>query len=196
MEPFDFSTFPILTTPSLTLRQMTPEDAADLFAFASDPEVQKYDSDPPMQELAEAVSRIIQTREWFETKQAIPWGIALNSENRVIGSIAFMFWDSRKYVADLGYTVARPYWRQGIATEAVRALMDFGFERMHLHRINVDTRMDNLASVALMRKLGFVHEGVRRECIRNDDGTYQSWGMFGMLEHEYAPIASTIRNQR
>jgi len=88
--------------------------------------------------------------------------------------------------------VSRPYWRQGIATEAVRALMQFGFVAMHLHRINVDTRMDNIASVRLMKKLGFQHEGVRRECIRNEDGTYQSWGLFGMLEDEYRNLYPTV----
>jgi RimJ/RimL family protein N-acetyltransferase len=45
--------------------------------------------------------------------------------------------------------------------------------------------MDNIALVRLMHKLGFQHEGVRRECIRSEDGSYQNWGLFGMLEDEY-----------
>ena len=57
--------------------------------------------------------------------------------------------------------------------------------QLGVHRLNVDTRIDNLASVRLMEKLGFRAEGVRRECIRNPDGTYQSWGLFGLLEEEY-----------
>ena len=73
---------------------------------------------------------------------------------------------------DLGYTVARPYWRRGIATEAIRALLRFAFEDLHTHRVNVDTRMDNLASLRLMETLNFLPEGVRRECIRNPDGSY------------------------
>ena len=64
-------------------------------------------------------------------------------------------------------------------------MLRFGFETLALHRINVDTRMDNIASVRLVEKLGFRHEGVRRECIRNADGSYQSWGLFGILENEY-----------
>ena len=51
MAEFDFSTFPTLTTPRLILREIIPGDAADLFSYASDPEVQKYDSDPPMREI-------------------------------------------------------------------------------------------------------------------------------------------------
>lgn len=183
----DFSTFPTLTTPRLVLRQIRPEDAADLFAFLSDPEVQKYDSDPPLREMAEADAEIERRSAWHAARQAISWGVTLRGEDRVIGCIGFYFWDRHTYKTELGYTVARPYWRRGIATEALRAVARYGFESLRLHRINVDTRMDNLASVRLMQKLGFVHEGVRRECILNEDGTYQNWGIYGLLEQEYRP---------
>jgi ribosomal-protein-alanine N-acetyltransferase len=184
MASFDFSVFPTLTTPRLILREIVPGDAGDLFSFLSDPEVQKYDSDPAMREMSEAVSAIEQIGKRFAAKQAICWGIALKGENRVIGTFAFYFYQCY-YKTDLGYTLARPYWQLGIATEALRALVRFGFETLRLHRINVDTRMDNIASVRLVEKLGFKPEGVRRECVLNDDGTYQSWGLFGLLEDEY-----------
>ncbi len=185
MVEFDFSTFPALATPRLILRELVPTDAADLFAFRGDPEVQKYDSDPPMREIAEAFGAIERAAEHFANKKGISWGIHLKDENRIVGSLGFYFWDQAYYKTDLGYSLARAYWRRGIMTEAVQAAMAFGIEKMGLHRINVDTRMDNTASVRLMQKLGFVHEGARRECIRNQDGTYQTWGLFGMLEQEY-----------
>jgi ribosomal-protein-alanine N-acetyltransferase len=193
MNEFDFSTFPTLTTPSLVLRQTVPGDAADLFSYSSDPEVMKYDSPSvPMREMAEAVAAIENSRQRFVSKESINWSIVFKDENRVIGSLGFYFLDRVYYKVDLGYTVARPYWRRGIATEAGRALLQFGFETLHLHRINVDTRIDNIASVRLMEKLGFRYEGVRRECILNDDGTYQSWALFGMLENEYRLAAPPV----
>lgn len=186
MTEFDFSTFPTLTTPRLILRETVPSDAAHLFSFLSDPEVQKYDSpNVPIREIAEAVSAIEKSRQRFASKEGITWSIVFKDENQVIGDLGFYFEDRCYYKTNLGYSVARPYWRRGIATEAGRALMQFGFETLRLHRINVDTRMDNIASVRLMEKLGFRYEGVRRECIRNEDGTYQNWGLFGMLENEY-----------
>jgi ribosomal-protein-alanine N-acetyltransferase len=190
MAEFDFSTFPTLTTPRLILRQPVAGDAADLFSYLSDPEVQKYDSpNVPMRELAEAVAAIEKARQHFASKRAILWSIALKDENRNIGWFGFYFEEQCTYKTDLGYTVSRPYWRRGIATEAVRALMQFGFETLGLHRINVDTRMDNIASVRLMQTLGFTYEGVRRECVLNEDGSYQSWGLYGMLENEYRLVA-------
>ena len=186
MAEFDFSTFPSLATPRLILRQSVPGDAADLFSYLSDAEVMKYD-DPtiPFQDIAEAVSAIESSRQRFVDKLSINWGIVLKDENRLIGGIGFYFLERRSYTADLGYTVARPYWRRGIATEAVRAVMQFGFETMRLHRINVDTRIDNIASLRLLENVGFRYEGLRRECIRNEDSSYQSWALFGMLENEY-----------
>ena len=185
MEKYDFTTIPILTTPRLILRQSTLDDVDDIFRTASDPEIHKFDSDPPMQDRSEAVNLVQQMLEWFSEKKAISWGIELKSAGHTVGGVGLYFWDKVYYKADLGYTVARPYWRQGIATEALRAVIAFGFECMGLHRINVDTRMDNTASVLLMAKLGFKHEGVVRESIRSADGSYQNWGIFGMLETEY-----------
>ncbi len=187
MPDFDFSTFPVLETPRLVLRETLPGDAADLFSFLSDPEVQKYDVDTPWQNMAEAKKWIGQYRKWFKERKAIIWGVVLKDERCMVGRMAFMFFEGRYESADVGYTMARPYWRRGIATEAVRAMLQFGFEVMHVHRVNVDTRMDNLASLLLMQTLGFRPEGARRECIRNADGTYQSWGLFGILEEEYCP---------
>ena len=186
---FDFSSFPVLTTPRLVLREMTVEDAADFFVFASDPEGQKYDSDPPLGQLAEALQIIEENHQRFLAKKSINWGITLVEEQRVIGNIGFYFYHQEYYKVDLGYTVARPYWRKGVATEALGAVVKFAFETIGVHRINVDTRMDNLASLGLMRAAGFQYEGARRECVRNADGTYQTWGLFGMLAHEYRKLA-------
>jgi ribosomal-protein-alanine N-acetyltransferase len=193
MNEFDFSTFPTLTTPRLVLRQTVPSDAADLFSYSSDTEVMKYDSPSvPMREITEAVAAIENSKQRFVSKESINWSIVFKDKNRVIGGLGFYFLDRVYYKVDLGYTLARPYWRRGIATEAGRAVMQFGFETLRLHRINVDTRIDNIASVRLMEKLGFRHEGVRRECILNDDGTYQSWALFGMLENEYRLAAPPV----
>jgi len=82
MAEFDFSAFPMLTTSRLILRETIPADAADFFSFSSDPEVQKYDSDPPLREMAEAIEMIERSREWFTSQKAISWGVELKEEHR------------------------------------------------------------------------------------------------------------------
>jgi ribosomal-protein-alanine N-acetyltransferase len=191
MTQFDFNLFPILTTPRLILRQISYGDAADLLSVNSDPEVLKYDVDPPMKDIPAALSEVEKYAQSFRDKKSIGWGVCLQSNNRLIGDFVFFFYEQEfpYYKADLGYRLAQPYWRQGYATEALGAIIQFAFETLHLHRINVDTRMDNLASVGLLQKVGFTPEGVRRECIRNADGSYQNWGLYGMLEKEYYSLS-------
>jgi [ribosomal protein S5]-alanine N-acetyltransferase len=188
MTEFDFTTFPILNTPRLVLRQITAGDAANLLSMNSDPEVLKYDVDPPMKDIPEALAEIEKYTKSFTDKQSIGWGVCLKEEDRLIGDFVFFFYNQAYYKADLGYRLAQPYWRQGYATEALCAIIQFAFETLNLHRINVDTRMENLASVRLMKKVGFTHEGVRRECVLNADGSYQSWGLYGLLEEEYRSL--------
>ena len=185
MSVFPMDQFPVLTTPRLVLRRFTHGDAPEIFAMKSDLEAIKYDSDPPMPDLAAALAEIDEMNGCFNEKKGIWWGIELKESRRLIGDLVFFFHGQQFYKADLGYGVARPYWQQGIATEAARAAITFAFETLRVHRVNVDTRIDNPGSVGLMRTLGFTHEGTRRECIRNEDGTYQSWALYGLLEAEY-----------
>lgn len=188
--PRVFTTFPTLNTDRLVLRNVVATDAADIFAFRGDPEVQKYNEGSRMTDIAEARSHIEEIAAWYAARQAITWGVTLRGEDRVLGLFALYFWERRYDAGSLGYDLVRTHWRQGIATEACRAILKFGFETMHLHRVNVDTRMDNAASLRLMARLGFRHEGVRRECIRNEGGSWQNWGIFGMLEQEYRQLAA------
>jgi hypothetical protein len=65
------------------------------------------------------------------------------------------------------------------------ALILFSFEKMHLHRYNFDTRMDDIDSTRLMSRLGFTGKCARRKFIRKEDGTWHSWGRVGNFENEY-----------
>jgi [ribosomal protein S5]-alanine N-acetyltransferase len=55
----------------------------------------------------------------------------------------------------LGYTLARAYWRRGLASEAARGFVDFGFDDLHLSRIVAMVEVGNGASVRVLEKLGF-----------------------------------------
>lgn len=186
MGVFEFPTFPTLVTSRLILREVEAEDAEAIFALRSDPVVQRYNSaDSLLHTVAEAREHVQEIAEAYAAGEAITWGVTLRGEDRVLGLFGLYFREQRPYMGSLGYDLVRTHWRQGIATEACRAIMRFGFEEMELHRIHVDTRMDNVASVRLLATLGFTHEGVCRECVRSEDGSWQDWGMFGILEQEY-----------
>lgn len=181
---FDFGAFPTLSTAHLVLREIVATDAADVFVFWSDPEVQKYNAEP-LKEVAEAAASIERIRQWYIDKQEVIWGATLIGEDKVIGSFSLFDWQRYHNRAQLGYDLARSYWGQGLASEAVAAVLRFGFERMNLHRIEAYTIIDNYPSVRMLKRLGFQLEGVRREYSWEEDGTYHGSGVFGLLRHEF-----------
>lgn len=181
---FDFSAFPTLTTERLILREVGPADAADVFVFRSDYEVQYYNG-APMKQVTEAVALIDWLSEKFKAQEMICWGITLREENRVVGLCSFYNISAHQRSVSIGYDLARTHWRRGIATEAVDAIIRFGFMQMNLHRIEVSTCMDDLPSVRLVERLGFQREGIRREATLEDDGLFHGIGIFGLLRREY-----------
>lgn len=187
---FDFSAFPVLTTDRLTLRPLRPSDAPDVLVFRSDWEVQKYNS-PVYTSVAEAEDLIERLRAEFEQQEGISWAVTLTSEDIVIGLFGFHHWSRHHRRAEIGYDLARAYWGRGIASEALRAMLPFGFRRLDLHRIYANTIADNHESVRLLERLGFQREGTRRESSWEDDGTFHDSAIYGLLRREYgAGLAS------
>jgi ribosomal-protein-alanine N-acetyltransferase len=182
---FDFSSFPTLTTERLTLRELLLSDAPDVLVFRGDPEVQKY-NDPVLHSIEEVQTLIEEIRAEYAAQKGIAWAVTLSGSDAVLGLFGFHDWDEYHRRAEIGYDLARAYWGQGIGSEAVRAIVRFGFEQMNLHRIYAGTIADNHESVRLLEKVGFQREGTRREHSWEEDGTFHDSAMYGLLRHEYA----------
>src|SRR4051812_24175912 len=122
-----FKDLPLLESERLILRKITLEDAEDFFEYASDPQVALYMSWLPHQSLEET-RRLIETYvECYKAGKIAPWGIQLKAINKFIGTIGYSNWQTAHNRAALSYSIARPYWGQGIISEAVRVIIDFGF---------------------------------------------------------------------
>jgi ribosomal-protein-alanine N-acetyltransferase len=158
----DLRTFPTLETERLILRQLEASDAQDAFLFMSDEENTRYYDPAPMTQLEQAEKSIERHRRRFAQREALRWGITLKGENRVIGNGGYA-WDADNQLAVLSYILAKRYWNQGIMTEALTAMIQFGFEHIHLHRIEAQVAYPNLASARLLEKLGFQEEGRLRD---------------------------------
>ena len=178
-------TFPVFETERLVLRDIRLSDAGDVFAFAGDPVVQQWDGGP--------VADIATVAEWIEKDHAAAadrrmfvWGITLKSSDTVIGRVSLSNWEKHNAHIEVGYDLAKDYWRRGIGSEAVWAVVRYAFDGLHVHRVHAFPTMDNVASIRLLEKLGFVHEGTNREILLMDDGLYHSAGQYSMLEQEYS----------
>lgn len=184
---FDFSVFPTLTTERLILRQFRPADAADLFAFRSDVDEQKY-NDTPLTHVDEAAALIHRLRELYEAQTAIHWAVTRQKDDRVIGLFGYGTWDCDHRHAEVGYDLARAEWGQGLAAEALRAIVRFGFTEMDLVRVEAQTIADNVESVRLLSRLGFRLEGLRRRFSLEADGLYHDGAIYGLLDDELIAV--------
>lgn len=94
--------------------------------------------------------------------------ITLRSDGRQIGGAGLRI-DHLNQNAELGYWLGVPYWGEGYATEAARAVIRHGFEHLRLHRIFASHFKENQASARILAKLGMQHEGCQREHLRKWD---------------------------
>lgn len=155
--------FPILETERLVLREVTNEDAQQIFNYLSDEEVMKYYGLEPFKTIEDAVDEISWYQSLFNQKKGIRWGITLKEQGEVIGSCGFHNKVSQHYRTEIGFELSRVYWGQGIAREAIEAIIQYGMEYMSLHRIEALIEPPNLPSQRLVEKLGFTREGLLRD---------------------------------
>jgi len=176
--------FPQVETKRLILREMRPEDAEAIFRLYGDEEVMRYRDVLAFTRLEEAQHFLEVVRARYEQGEELHWAITLKGEDSLIGSCGYS-WHLGRHFGTIGYDLARLYWKQGIMTEAIRALLRFGFEVRHLHRIEARVRQGNKASMRLLRRLGFQEEGLLRECLFLNNAFYDVQ-VFSLLTSEYS----------
>lgn len=155
--------FPILETPRLLLRGIYLLDTPSVRHNLCDPHTVQYSDSSEVPNLEE-VGKIIEIwQEHFQLQQGIRWGITRKGEDTIIGSCGYKNWIKKHYRAEIGYEISREYRQQGLMTEALHAVLRFGFEIMALNRIQATVISNNLPSVKLLSKLGFFEEGMLRE---------------------------------
>lgn len=179
-----FTYFPLLTTSRLHLRQIRLADAEAFFAIKSDPAVTAPYGQEPHQSLAETREFIQRALDLYERRKAFYWAITLKGEDTIIGSYTLWNFSPDLVCAETGYELGRAYWRQGIATEAVRAVLTYGFSELGLHRIEAVVNADNTPSRNLLLKLGFTFEGNLRQRILFRD-RFLDEQYFGLLKDEW-----------
>ena len=181
-----FKNLPELQTPRLILRRMTMDDAADMFAYASDLEVTRFLDWPPHRSIEDSIRFLEGVMDAYAAGDPRSWAIVHREDGRMIGTGGFLFWDDIANRSELGYAVSRSYWGQGLMSEAVPEMLRFGFERMGLNRIEARCNARNMASRRVLEKSGFNLEGTLRESIVQN-GELSDMLLFGILRREWRP---------
>ena len=108
---------------------------------------------------------------------------------QIVGLVSLIdvLWQHRSWIlnrAELAYWIGLPYQGQGYATEAAIAVTEFGFGKLHLHKIRVYHAADNPASGRTIEKLGFRYVGEEKEAFQKD-GIWHHLRHFEMLASEF-----------
>jgi ribosomal-protein-alanine N-acetyltransferase len=183
-----FDPFPTLQTSRLTLRAMSLDDLDDYLRIRADPQVLRYvGADPDT--LEQARQRIELGLEGVREGKSIRWAITDRQSGAFLGSGGFWRWDQRHFRAEIGYDLAPRHWGKGLMTEAVGAMLRFGFERMGLHSVEANTDPLNEGSKRVLLKLGFRQEGYLRESFFYA-GKFLDTAVFSLLQADLtAPSA-------
>ena len=152
--------FPCLETTRLVLRQTTNEDVAEVFAIFSDPKTTQFHNLDTFTHINQALEVIEQRAMGFENKYGIRWGIALK-EDGLIGSCGFT-WNKEFTGAEVGYELKSEFWRQGIMSEALQVILQYGFE-VKLQFVIAEIMLENTASKKLLEKFNFQSKGILKK---------------------------------
>ncbi|HML47111.1 MAG TPA: GNAT family protein [Clostridia bacterium] len=183
-----FARLPELSTQRLLLRKMTMADAQDIYDYSSDPEVSRHVLWEAHRTIHDSRAYLRYILRQYRNGEPSSWGIVLSQTNRLIGTIGYMWWNQENHSAEVGYSLARSQWNHGIMTEALWAVLRFGFEEMRLHRIEAQHEVDNPASGRVMEKCGMRREGVLRGRLYNK-GRYVDVALYAILVEEWRAIA-------
>jgi RimJ/RimL family protein N-acetyltransferase len=146
-----------LETERLILSSWEAEDWREFYAIASDPEVVRYigDGTPwPEERARKFVARQMVT---FDERAFCLWKLSPKEAGGVIGFCGLQPLPETDEI-EIGWWLARAWWRRGLATEAARTAIEDGFGRARLTRIVAIAQPLNVASIAIMRKLGMRFE--------------------------------------
>jgi len=174
-----------LETPRLVLRELRADDALEIQVYAGDVEVVRHlDWGPNTPADTEQFLALASAARGDTPRTAYHLAIVHKTEGSLIGGCRIEIRSPADGAADLGYVLARAVWGRGYATEAAGALLEFGFERLVLHRIWATCDVENHASARVLEKIGMHREGQLRQNVRRK-GEWRDSYLYAVLRPEW-----------
>jgi [ribosomal protein S5]-alanine N-acetyltransferase len=175
-----------LGSERLKLIPVKPEDLDDVHALHSFKEVDEFNT-TGLPADGEVTRRIL--NDWIikqssTPRQSITFSIRLKEENVFTGLIGMKMGKPGYRSAEVWYKLRPDSWRKGYATEALKEVLEFGFRRLDLHRIEAGCAVQNFASIRVLEKAGMVREGSCRK-ILPVRGQWVDNFIYSILEEEY-----------
>lgn len=171
-----------IKTERLILRQFQLRDNADMFQWASNPDVVKFLSYEPHKTMEETNAILTSWVKSYNEMSTYNW--AIEFQGVVIGNISVVDKDDECFTCHLGWQIDKPYWNKGIMTEAAKAVVDYLFDQVHYDRITSGCDTRNIGSSRVMQKTGMTLEGTFRRCCYQKDGSIGDKFYYAILESD------------
>lgn len=184
-----WSSFPVLTTERLVLRELRDDDAEAANRLFADPEVMRFIGRPPHQSIEETREFLAKNRILFPERQGVKWAITLRGDDRLIGSCGHWRLMKEHSRAEVGYDLMREHWGKGLMREALHAVLHYGFVDMELHSAEAQIDPDNDRSRKVLMGLGFTEDGRIRENFYAM-GRYTDTVIFTLLRREFLKLTA------
>ena len=151
----NFNPFPILKTERLVLRKTNESDLESILFLRSDLSVNKYIDRPPAKSLKDAEDFLVKISNGLEEGKNINWTITLNGSDNMVGSICLWNFSEDQKVGEVGYDLKPNFQGKGIMTEAIKRVIDYGFNNLQLKKIEAYTHHSNESSKKLLVQNNF-----------------------------------------
>jgi RimJ/RimL family protein N-acetyltransferase len=176
-------TIPELATERLLLRPFIPADAARVTEIMQAPEIAATTLNIPHPYPEDAAASWIASHPGAaETGEDFTWAICRREDGLLVGAIGLHI-DARHRRGEIGYWLGVPFWNQGFTTEAARAVVEYGFTELDLHRIEAMCFPRNIGSARVLEKAGMTYEGTLRDYVQKD-GVFEDAAMYAVVRKE------------
>jgi RimJ/RimL family protein N-acetyltransferase len=176
-----------IETERLLLRLPEDDDAAIITTHLQDPEIARTTLTIPYPyHHHDALRWISLNRNKLVDKSGVTFVILLKETPQLIGAIGLELHELHRR-GEAGYWIAHPFWNKGYCTEALKGLVKFGFEELHLHKIYATHMPENVSSGKVMQKTGMKQEGILKDHYYKD-GRFITVTQYAIITGEEEPL--------
>lgn len=174
-----------IQTTRLTIRHLELSDLSDFHVYRSNPEVTKYQGfDTMTMEQAEEFIKGNSTKDFGKAGEWVQYGIENSETKQLIGDCAIKLDQYDTRIAEIGITISHLEQKKGYAKEALIGVLTFLFDTKEIHRVVEIVDAENIASISLLKSVGFKQEGHFIENIFFK-GKWGSEFQYAMLKREW-----------
>jgi len=174
-----------IETARLRVRLAQASDLPALFEMNCDAEVTRFLPYARWESESDGAAWLKRMIDLQATGTALQFVVADKASDKAIGTCLIFRHEAGSARAELGFVLARSHWGGGYMTEALTALIDRAFDGMGLRRIEAEVNPANAPSARLLRRLGFVREGLLRQRWVSRSGAPYDVEAYGLLHGDW-----------